>query len=404
MKERRYFVLVALPRLPGKISDTGDNPMTSTNSPRAWTAEEARADTSWVQRLSAFEVEGFQSALRHARTLGKPLLDMEQADFPLPDVSRRALERAIATTQGRWGMCLLKGFPVDTWSEPDTKLAYWGMSLYMGVGRTQNRASQVMNDVRNEGGDYKVKGGRGYNTNAGLDFHQDSCDVVGLLCRRTARQGGTSKVISSIALRDEVQRLRPDLMPVLQQTWFHSYQGTQDPSQPPFYGCPIFGDDPKHFAARTNRKNTDAAQRDFPEVPRLSGPQLEALDLLDQLMPSPLLCFTMELERGDMQLLNNYVTLHSRTPFEDYDEPDQKRHLLRLWLSIPSSQPLPPQWEAYYGDVRAGAVRGGVRGSAISPEYIRYEKRQAAALGMPLKAWNPGKAAQPAGFAEASDA
>ena len=380
--------------------------MNSLNSPRAWTAEEARADTSWVQRLDASEVEGFQSALRHARALGMPLLDMQQADFPLPDVSRRALERAVATTQGRWGMCLVKGFPVDTWSEADTKLAYWGMSLYMGVGRTQNRASQVMNDVRDEGGDYKVKGGRGYNTNAGLDFHQDSCDVVGLLCRRTARQGGTSKVISSIALRDEVQRLRPDLMPVLRQTWFHSYQGTQDPSQPPFYGCPIFGDDPQHFAARTNRKNTDAAQRDFPEVPRLSGLQLEALDLLDQLMPSPLLCFTMELERGDMQLLNNYVTLHSRTPFEDFDEPDQKRHLLRLWLSIPSSQPLPPQWEAYYGDVRAGAVRGGVRGSAISPEYMNYEKRQAAALGMPLKAWKPGRAAQPAGLAAeaASDA
>ena len=379
--------------------------MHSSHKPRAWTAEQARADTSWVQRLDAAEVAGFQSALRHARTLGKPLLDMQQADFPLPDVSRLALARAIATTQGRWGMCLLKGFPVDTWSEADTKLAYWGMGLYMGVGRTQNRASQVMNDVRDEGGDYKVKGGRGYNTNAGLDFHQDSCDVVGLLCRRTARRGGTSKVISSIALRDEVRRLRPDLMPVLQQTWFHSYQGTQDPSQPPFYGCPIFGDDPTHFAARTNRKNTDAAQRDFPEVPRLSGPQLEALDLLDRLMPDPLLCFTMELERGDMQLLNNYVTLHSRTPFEDFDEPDQKRHLLRLWLSIPSAQPLPPQWEAYYGDVRAGAVRGGVRGSAISDEYLRYEKRQAATLGMALKAWQPGGGAQrPEGVAEASDA
>ncbi|MCZ2499034.1 hypothetical protein GN316_19945 [Xylophilus sp. Kf1] len=356
-------------------------------APRAWTAEEARADSSWVQRLTAAEADGFDTALRHARAAGKPMLDMVQADYPLPELSRRALERAVATTQGRWGMCLLKGFPVDRWSEDDTRLAYWGMSLYMGVGRTQNRASQVMNDVRDEGGDYKVKGGRGYNTNAGLDFHQDSCDVVGLLCRRTAREGGTSKVISSIALRDEVRRLRPDLIPVLQQRWYHSYQGTQDPSQPPFYGCPIFGNDPLHFAARTNRKNTDAAQRDFAQAPRLSALQVEALDLLDQLMPSPLLCFTMTLERGDMQLLNNYVTLHSRTPFEDFDEPDQKRHLLRLWLSIPSSQPLPAEWEEYYGDVRAGAVRGGVRGSAISPQYVAYEKRQAATLGMPLKDW-----------------
>lgn len=355
--------------------------------PRAWTADEARQDTSWVQHLSQAEARGFQSALDHLKTVDKPLLALQQADFPLNEVSRGALARAIGTTQGRWGMCLVKGFPVDDWSEAETKLAYWGMSLYMGVGRTQNRASQVMNDVRNEGGDYKVKGGRGYNTNAGLDFHQDSCDVVGLLCRRTAKAGGTSKVISSIRLRDEVQRLRPDLMPVLQQPFIHSYQGTQDPSQPPYYSCPIFGDDPRHFAARTNRKNTVAAQRDFDDVPRLTAPQTEALDLLDELMPSPLLCFTMELERGDLQLLNNYVTLHSRTPFEDFDDADQKRHLLRLWLSIPSSQPLPPAWEEYFGDVRAGAVRGGVRGSSITPEFIAYEQRQAATLSMPLKTW-----------------
>jgi hypothetical protein len=100
------------------------------------------------------------------------------------------------------------------------QLAYWGMSLYMGVGRTQNRASEVISDVRDTGGGYKVKGGRGYNTNPGLDFHQDSCDVVVLLCRRTAREGGTSKVMSSLALHDRVMELRPDLLPVLQnENW-----------------------------------------------------------------------------------------------------------------------------------------------------------------------------------------
>jgi len=100
-----------------------------------------------------------------------------------------------------------------------------------------------------------------------------------------------------------------------------------------------------------------------------------------------LLCYSMELERGDLQLLNSYVTLHSRTPFEDFEQADDKRHLLRLWLSIPASQPLPAAFEEYFGDVRAGAVRGGVRGSAITPEFVAYEQRQAAVMGMPLKAW-----------------
>ncbi|MCD0504920.1 TauD/TfdA family dioxygenase [Bordetella petrii] len=365
-------------------------PATATaERPLAWTAEQVRQDHSWILRLNAEEVAGVQAALAHAKGVDKPLLAMEQADFPLPAVSQAALQRAIDKTQGRWGMCLLKGFPVDLWSEDDTRLAYWGMSLYMGVGRTQNRASQVMNDVRDAGGEYKVKGGRGYNTNAGLDFHQDSCDVVALLCRRTAKSGGTSKVVSSIALRDAIQQRRPDLIPVLQGKFYHSYQSTQDPSQPPYYRLSIFGTHPEYFAARTNRKNTVAAQRDFPEVPRLTQAQAEALDLLDELMPSDEFCYSMELERGDMQLLNNYVTLHSRTPFEDYEEPDRKRHLLRLWLAIPSSQPLPDDWDEYYGDARAGAVRGGVRGSSITEEFLAYEKRQAAAMGMPFETWQP---------------
>lgn len=364
--------------------------MTNTaGRPAAWTASQVRDDDSWVVRLDAAQIEGLCDALAHAKRLGKPMLDMESADFPLNDAAREVLQRSIDITQGRWGMCLVKGFPVDRWSEEEARLAYWGMSLHMGVARTQNRASQVMNDVRNDGGEYKVKGGRGYNTNAGLDFHQDSCDVVGLLCRRTAKAGGTSKVISSIALSEEVERRRPDLIPVLKDAFFHSYQGTQDPSQPPYYRCPIFGSHPEYLSVRTNRKNTNAAQRDFPELPRLTPAQREGLDLLDELMPSERLCYTMELEQGDLQLLNSYVTLHSRTPFEDFEEPDRKRHLFRLWLAVPGSQPLPADWQEYFGDVRAGAVRGGVRGSAITQAFLDYEKRQAAALKMPFETWQP---------------
>ena len=147
---------------------------------------------------------------------------------------------------------------------------------------------------------------------------------------------------------------------------------------------------------RANRKNITAAQRDFPEVPRLTPEQIEALDLLDQLMADDSLCFSMWLERGDMQLLNSYVTLHSRTDFEDFDEPE------------PQAPPVPPvarragfaaaaaEWEEYFGDVRAGSVRGGVRGSAITPEFLDYEARQARALGMPYRPRGMPAEAQPA--------
>lgn len=365
----------------------------SAQSPQAWLAADAQRDTSWTLRLTAAEVASFDHALAHARTLGKPLLEMTRDDFPLDDGARQALARAVALTQGRWGMCLVKGFPVDRWSEDDTRLAYWGMGLHMGVARTQNRASDFMNDVRDVGAAYKTTNGRGYNTNAGLDFHTDSGDIVGLMCRRAAKSGGESKVVSSMALRDAVAQRRPDLVPVLQQPFYYSYQGAQDPSQPPFYPLPILGSHPSAFAFRINRKNVVAAQRDFEDVPRLTQMQVEALDLLDTLLTDPELCFSMQLEQGDMQLLNNYVTVHSRTNFEDFEEFDRKRHLLRLWLAVPGSQPLPGDWAVYFTDVRAGAVRGGLRGSARSAAFDAFEQRQADAMGMPLKPWPGTRAA-----------
>lgn len=348
-----------------------------------WRAAEAAADTTWIHHLSAEAIDGFDAALAHARRVGKPLLEMTQEDFPLPPAASNALQAALRSTQGPWGMCQLKGFPVDRWSEDDCRVAYWGMGLYLGVARTQNRASDILNDVRDAGGSYKVTNGRGYNTNAELDFHCDSCDVVALLCRRTARAGGASKIVSSKALVAEFARRRPDLVDTLRAGFHYSYQGAQDPAQPPYYRIPLLGSADAPFAFRINRKNVNAAQRDFAELPRLSTAQTEALDLIDTLLNDPDLLFSMWFEPGDLQLLNNYTVVHSRTSFEDHEEPDRKRHLLRLWLAVPCSQELPRDWAPYYGDHRAGSVRGGLRGSQRTQVFEDFEIRQAARLGMP---------------------
>jgi alpha-ketoglutarate-dependent taurine dioxygenase len=376
----------------------------TTNTPRGWTTDDARNDTSWIQRLSADEVAGFDAALAHAKAAGKPWLAMTAADFPLNDAARAALQRAFATTQGRWGLCLVKGFPVDRWSEDDAKLAYWGIGLHTGVARTQNPASEVMNNVRDEGAAYKAANGksRGYNTKAGLDFHMDSADVVALLCRRTAKSGGESIVASTIAVAEELKRRRPDLYRVLQQPFFHHYQGSQHPDQPPYYACPIIGSDDQPFTMRVNRKNIVAAERDFPELPRVTAEQWEAVDLLEEIMADPRWCFRMQLEQGDLQLVNNYVIVHSRTPFDDHEEADRKRHLLRLWLAVPGSQPLPADWAEYFIDTRPGSVRGGLRGSNSTAEFAAYEERQAAALGMAYRAWAPVKRREDAALPKAA--
>ena len=58
-------------------------------------------------------------------------------------------------------------------------------------------------------------------------------------------------------------------------------------------------------------------------------------------------------------MVNNHIVMHARTEFEDYPEPERRRHLLRTWLAVPNSRPLSPLMRPGYRDQRAGAGRGG---------------------------------------------
>ena len=53
--------------------------------------------------------------------------------------------------------------------------------------------------------------------------------------------------------------------------------------------------------------------------------------------------------------------LHKRQAFEDWEEPERRRHILRLWLSMPNSRPLDPLFVDHFGAVEAGAIRGGMK-------------------------------------------
>ncbi|XXT04330.1 TauD/TfdA family dioxygenase [Sorangium sp. So ce363] len=106
------------------------------------------------------------------------------------------------------------------------------------------------------------------------------------------------------------------------------------------------------------RQYIESARR-FPDVPPLSARQIEALDLFDALANDPALHMIMELRPGDIQLVHNHTLLHDRTAFEDWPDPDRKRHLLRLWLAPPGARPLPPVFRERYGALTPGD-RGGI--------------------------------------------
>lgn len=117
-------------------------------------------------------------------------------------------------------------------------------------------------------------------------------------------------------------------------------------------------------------------------MPRLTGPQREAMEYFDQVLRRPENMFCMHLEPGDLQMLCNQTMLHSRTRFEDHGEDDKKRALYRLWLARPDSRRLPASWEVFYGTAEPGTVRGGFKGHHYDDVRRAFDARQAAALGM----------------------
>ena len=351
----------------------------------SWTPKDLETDRSWIHPLEPRALDELRSALDHALATGKSMLQMSRGDFPLGPHATDVLRKVIAETQDRYGMALLRGLPVDEWTESEQRMLFWGIGMNLGVARPQGKKSQLMSDVRAEGGQYRGPTGRGYNTNAGLDFHSDNCDVAGLMCIRTAKSGGESLVSSSVAAHNEMLRTRPDLVEVLYQPFVFGRQGEEAPEEAPWFEMPVFGRRDGRFACRHVRNHINGAQAAFPEIPRLTAKQIEALDLFDATLARDDLCFRMNLEPGDIQFLNNHVVLHSRTSFEDHLEPERARHLLRLWLAIPNGQPLPLSWKIAHKDVEAKAVRGGQRGIGITPQIEAYERRLATDHGMAFR-------------------
>ena len=113
------------------------------------------------------------------------------------------------------------------------------------------------------------------------------------------------------------------------------------------------------FSCRYVRPHLTQAQKRFPDAPRLTPKQVEAMDMLDAMVKDPRFQHTTNFQPGDLQFSNNHVALHARTAFEDYPEPERRRHLLRLWLSMPNTRALSPLMGHIYKDQRGGAVRGG---------------------------------------------
>ena len=324
-------------------------------APFAWKGADLQNATEWIRRFTSEELDEIDAALQSCKARGLVWADVTREDFPLPKLSAALAHVAEELETGR-GMILLRGLPL-VYSADDLRAVYWGIGTHLGTAVSQGGRGELLGVVEDEGKTVEITKRRGSKTADALPFHADRCDVVGLLCVRKAKSGGASRIASSAAIHNEILRRRPDLIDVFYADWHNSRQGGEQPGEARAYPKPIFGFRDGHFTGLFSPAYIRSAQH-FPEVPRLSERQEEALQLFGRL--SDELALDMHFEPGDIQLLNNHLIYHARTDYVDHPEPDRKRLLLRLWLSVPGSRPLPAGYELLFGNIEAGALRGGV--------------------------------------------
>lgn len=325
--------------------------------PAAWYGPDVLRRGDWLVRLPPAEIAEIEAATDAAVARGVDIAAMTAADFPLPTVAARLARAREELLRGR-GFTVLRGLPVERWTMRQSATAYFGLGTHIGSARSQNAKGHVLGHVKDMGlssGDPNV---RIYQTSERQTYHTDSCDVVGLLCLRTSRSGGLSTLVSSTTIFNEMRRRRPGLLALLMRPVATDRRGEVPDGMKPYFEIPVFSWHEGHLTAIYQRQYIDSAQR-FPDAPRIDAALREALDMFDSLANDPALNLHLEFKPGDVQLVHNHTLLHDRTAFDDWPEPERRRHLLRLWLAVPGARPLPAVFAQRYGRVDIGD-RGGI--------------------------------------------
>lgn len=326
--------------------------------PQAWYGRDMAARAAeWSHEWTAAEINEIGEAVAAVETAGLDILQVDRDAFPLPTVGPRIAATKRYVLDGP-GFFLLRGLPTGDWTIRQAAIAFWGLGAHIGRPCSQNGKGHVLGHVKNLGLDYNDPMARGYQTSARLPYHTDSSDIVGLLCWRPSKSGGLSSIVSSTTVYNEILKRRPELMATLMQPFYRTRWGEVPEGKKPWAEVPVFmpceGRVISHYVRSAIRKG-----QLLPDAPPLTDKQTAALDLVDEIAGEADVHLDMDFRPGDIQLVCNHSTWHSRTAFEDFEAPEMRRHLLRLWLACADGPSL-PRWmtESYEGKTADGRPNG----------------------------------------------
>ena len=305
--------------------------------PAGWDPDELRDVDRWAYYLTPRDQDEIVKAAAAVRRAAIPMEQVGRANFLLPTLAPVLEDVRRELMDGR-GVVRLRDFPLDRMSREEGFSAYLGLASYIGSIEPQNRHGHLVGHVKNFRNEHTADDQRGYQSYLGSAFHVDSTDIVGLLCLHEAKEGGESRLASSVTVYNRLLAERPDLIAPLMMDFYKTRYGEEVEGESPYYKTPIFAFVDGFFSALGYSTGFDAAQG-MPGVPPFTDKQIEARPIYDRIVGECSL--DMPFRKGDIQFLNNYVTVHARHTFSDWPEMDRRRHLLRLWINDPVGRPIP---------------------------------------------------------------
>jgi alpha-ketoglutarate-dependent taurine dioxygenase len=263
-----------------------------------------------------------------------PLLLLRPDDFELQET--RGFMRAVkAEIDDGVGFAIVERLPVERWSTSGARAVWWLLASLVARPVAQKWDGTSIYDVTDLGrppGD----GVRPDVTNYEQNFHTDNSynlvppHYVGLLCLRTAMEGGVSGIVSFATAHEEMRRRHPELLDRLYKPYYFDRQREHAPDDVMTTHHPMFERDGDRLVARLSHFQVINGHR-LAGVP-LDNEGAAALDAFEQILNEPGLAARFHFEPGQMQLIDNRALGHKRTSFSDWPEPERKRLLVRLWL------------------------------------------------------------------------
>jgi hypothetical protein len=299
----------------------------------AWKSKDIPGRGDLIHYLSSDHLHEIQEVVKKLRILNKTIETVKPEDFHYPELSIFLKKFLESNLKQGLGFGVIRGFPIEQYSDEEAAMLYWGMGTHMGLPVSQNAMGHRLGHVFDQGLEYEKLNVRGYQTNHKLNYHTDSSDLVGLMCLRKAKEGGLSSVACGHSIFNTILETHPEYLPILFSGFEYDRRGEAAPFQSEISEKrPVFAVANGQLSVGYVRQPIKTARIKMDK--NFTAEELFALDYFDSVAANPDNVFSMMLEPGDIQFCNNHLIMHSRTEYVDHDDPKKHRHMLRLWIKV----------------------------------------------------------------------